>query len=68
MKGTRPFPRTHSTPPLQRRMSVAPAGLPRFPDLLVAGLYWGRLAPAGHHDFHADRQRERIPFLEAVTS
>lgn len=68
MKGTRTRTRTHSTPPLQRRMSVAPAGCPRFQDLRKAAPDRGRLPQMRHIDFRAGRRCGQVSLLEAVTS
>lgn len=56
MQGTRTRSRTHTTPPLQRRSRVAPAGRSHFRTLFLFRTV-GRVAQSGLSDFRAGGQR-----------
>jgi hypothetical protein len=68
MQGTRTRTRSHATPPLKRRKSVAPAGCSAFQQLLCVQPASGRLASAGRSSFRAGGQHGRLSALEARSS
>ncbi|GHD52327.1 hypothetical protein GCM10010335_64680 [Streptomyces galbus] len=68
MQGTRTRTRTHTTPPLQRRKSVAPAGCLRSRGPLTASLNLDNLASLWRVDFRAGGQHGQISTPEAQSS
>jgi hypothetical protein len=68
MQGTPTRTRTHTTPPLQRCKSVAPAGCPRSDGLIVAGLRQASLAALNRTDFRAGGQHGQFSTPEAGSS
>lgn len=68
MQGTRTCSRTHTTPPLKRRESVAPAGCPAFRQRLCDQRASGLSGSFEGIDFRAGRQHGQFSVLEARSS
>lgn len=65
MQGTRTRTWTHTTPPLQRRLSVAPVGCPRMRT--GASHTPAAVFRQARHSFCAEGQRSQIRLVEAST-